>query len=161
MATLEELWSRSDVVVEGVIEGEEPADYASGERTAVNTMYDLRVTILYKHSALARTETPVIKVRRQGGTRDRGDHVETALPTNYPMFERGETYILFLKTRTWVPPATQVGTYYSEATYGPDSAFRVEGTSVSTAGISQLARALSAPDAESLRRRLLKVAAGQ
>jgi hypothetical protein len=43
VATFQELWQRSDVVVEGVIAGARPADYMLRDSLLIHTMYDVRV----------------------------------------------------------------------------------------------------------------------
>jgi hypothetical protein len=152
--SFEELWSRSNVVLEGLIESERPADYMVRGTSLVHTMYDVRVLAVYKTSERLSRET-IIQVRRRGGTRDVGDRIEAHVADNFPLFTQGERYIMFLRETEWVQPSPYQGVYYYGTTYdGPDSFFQVHGSVISTHAKTLLARSLAAINSDALRAQL-------
>jgi hypothetical protein len=153
VATLDELWANSTIVVEGAIEAERPADRVVGGIFDVRTTYEVRVIEVFKGAP--RLNAATIPVRRRGGIRDRGDRIEHHVPVDYPLFKAGERYLLFLRQREWSRATPEPGLYYNETTSGPDSVFQVTpAPTLQTPGKSRLSRALAAQDAEAFRRRL-------
>lgn len=153
LGSLEALWSKADIVVEGVIEGDHPADYNDPVHS-VNTMYAVRLLEVFKPSASVTAGTQTIQVRRTGGTRDEGDRIVNYFPDNYALFKRGERYVMFLTQHEWVPPVPYVGTYFTETTKGPDSIFRVTPDGLTTFGQSSLSSQLKVLPPAALRARL-------
>ena len=162
LATLDELWSMSDIVVEGIIGGSYAADYQLTRTTVVNTMYELNLSTVYKASADVRPGTPSVVLRRVGGTREFADRIEKSVPTNYPLFEAGERYILFLKRREWTPApgVPYTGIYYTETTQGPDSVFRVLSAGLAAPGRSALTDQLQQMNVEAFRNQLRRLERG-
>ena len=161
-ADFKSLWSRSDVVIEGVIEGERPADYDLRGTLVVNTMYDVRVVEVYKASNFVSGSSASIQVRRQGGIRDLGDRIEEHVPDNFPLFKRGGRFIMFLRETEWVQPSPHQGRYYYGTTYGgPDSFFQVHPSSVSTSARTLLAQSTVAERPEALRNKLRQAGGGK
>jgi hypothetical protein len=157
LATLEELWAKSDVVVEGIIQKEEPGEVTTRDGSILYTFYDVRLVAVYKTSPRVSAGATTIRMRRRGGVRDRGNHIEAQLSENYPLFKLGERYLLFVRQSREDGPQ---GLYYYETTYGPDSAFEVQGSSISSKGKSSLARSMSG-DIEALRNQLRRLRGGQ
>lgn len=161
VATFEELWAGSTLVVDGVVEAERPADREVAGILDVRTTYVVRVTEVFKGSGVLKGQ-PTIPVRRRGGIRDRGERVEHHSPVNYPLFKAGERYILFLRQQEWSAATPEPGIYYNETTYGPDSVFQVTAESrLQTPGRSRLSQALAAQDAEALRKALRRAGKSQ
>lgn len=157
VGSLEALWSISDLIVEGVVGNDRPADYGTAP-VRVNTMFDVHISEVFKGSRTPGTKT-VIQVRRSGGRRDEGDKVVNHVQDGYPLFQRGERYILFLTRHEWVPPAKHTGIYYADATKTSDSAFRI-GADLKVAGTgkSGLSQSLRSTPLEILRRNLRAMA---
>lgn len=162
LGTLKELIDRSDLIVEGTIGDGHATDY--GDWPYIFTTYDFVVSAIFKSSnKLSEPVRPsgTIQVRRWGGERERSDHVDAYIADNYPAFKRGDRVLLFLRTRTWAPPAPYVGTYFTETTYGPDSVFYVGNGPVRPWGNSRLSKNLALPSANDLRSELSRLAGGR
>src|SRR5262245_47980629 len=100
-ATFEELWSRADVVVEGIVGDDSPTDYSVNGLRMVYTMYGVQIASVYKRSQRVTEQTTSIEVRRRGGIRDTGAELEIHEADNFPLFKRGERYIMFLREHEW------------------------------------------------------------
>src|SRR5436190_9775595 len=74
-ATLEELWNRSDVVIEATVRADRPSDITEGSGTLVFTAYDVTILTVFKSDHRVSSAGKSIAVRRGGGVRDRGDHI--------------------------------------------------------------------------------------
>ena len=160
--SLEELWRRSTIVVEGVVAGDgRPVDYQVGSVTMVMTMYDIDVLTVYKASSFVASAGTSIQVRRLGGERDRGDHIEATVQADYPLFNRGERYILFLRQQEWSDKVPYSGVYHNGTTSGSDSAYQVVDGRLSTHANTAFARGIQAGGGDGLRNRLLSLAAGK
>jgi hypothetical protein len=125
VGTFSELWSLSDVIIEGIVEGDRETDYQL-PAPQITTTYDVRILEVFKSSAEVTTTTALIPVRRQGGIRDRN--------------------ILFLVKREWVRPAPYTGLYFTEATRTADSVFKVTDSGLSTSGRARLSQSLVAAE---------------
>ena len=159
--TFEELWSRSDVVIEGTIEGAKPADYVVRGTQLVHTMYDVRILAIYKVSKHLTAETGTIHVRRRGGIRDVGPQLEAHVADTFPLFNQGERFIMFLRETEWVQPSPHEGIYYYGTTYdGPDSFVKVDSSGLRTSAQTGLARSMVAMSPEALRGQLRRAAGG-
>lgn len=122
-ASWDELWNRADIVVEGIIQAETALD---GSFTA----YELQLVEVYKGDSQIATNTPSISVTRMGGVRDKGSHIEKRVEEGFPLFERGEHYILFLQ-------ALSNGRY----TLSAEGAFLITPSSVQPRGRSSIGQA--------------------
>ena len=145
VGTFAELWTLADVIVEGIVLGDRATDYQL-PAPQITTTYDVRILEVFKASTEVTAATAMIPVRRQGGIRDRGDRIVIREPDDYPLFKRGERYILFLAKREWVPPAPHTGVYYTEATRTPDSVFKVTESGLVTSGRTRLSQSLVATE---------------
>jgi hypothetical protein len=160
-ATFEELWSSSDVVIEGIVEGEQPADYDLRGTQRINTMYTVRIVARYRVGKHLTSETESIRVRRRGGIRDVGTHLEAHFGDTFPPFKQGEHYVMFLRETEWYPnsPHNHQGIYYYGTTYeGPDSFLKVESSGLRTSARTQLAKTMAALSLEALRGQLRRAA---
>ncbi len=121
-ASLDELWSSGNVVVEGIIQAAEPIDSSFTE-------YLVQVVEVFKADLQVRPTASAIAVTRMGGVRDKGTHIERRVERGFPLFEVGERYILFLN-------ATQNGRY----TLSAEGAFLVSRTTVQPRGRGDVTR---------------------
>jgi hypothetical protein len=161
VGSLAVLVAASDLIVEGVVGDEAPADY--GDWPDVYTMYEVQVVTVLKTSPKVTMPVPVggsIALRRWGGERDRGNRIDAYVADNYPLFARGQRLILFLRARRWAPPAPYTGMYFTETTYGPDSVFEVTSNQLRALGKSQLSRDVGGRAAGSLRGSISRLAGG-
>lgn len=125
--TLNEMVLKADAVILGRITGARPYDkHIPGlAHPRVKTLWTFRVgEVLHfkgSHEGLAE-----IYIEREGGERDRGKHIVRELQPEFPPFELGQQYVLFLERAgdLWWPA------------YGPDSAFRLSPTGVIPMGAS-------------------------
>lgn len=160
--SFQDLWKRSDVVIEGVIEGEEPGDYTSGGKLRVHTMHHVRVLAAFKTTGRLTGASSVIKVRRAGGRRDLADRVEVHTVLGFEPFKIGDRYFMFLRETEWVQPAPHSGVYYYGTTYsGPDSFYRVEASSLLTSSRTATAAQLASLDPEQFRAQLRRAGGGK
>jgi hypothetical protein len=151
-ANLDELWLKSDLVVEGAILAEHPLDVAlrPGDMPIVFTVYDVQVQEQFKQDQSREEKQPIVHVRVRGGIRDRGSYLDSYLPDRHPMFQRGEHYILFLR---------HLDDLYVQTTGGDDSAFAVAGQSIRSHGRSLLSSSLNSLNLESFRSKLRRLGA--
>jgi hypothetical protein len=158
-ATFEELWSRSDVVIEGIVEKEQPADYVVRGTALVHTMYDVRLVEIYKLSKHLTKQTDSIQVRRRGGVRDVGSQVEVHAADTFPLFKQGERYLMFLRETEWAQSSPYQGIFYYGTTYdGPDSFLKAEPSGFRSSAQTSLARSMGAMSLEALRDQLRRSA---
>lgn len=135
--TLDELWERATIVVEGQVVSRRSANetftpqrsYPPGPIepiTMARTDYVIRVNRVLKSDAVVTQNKASIIVRRLGGTVDRGEYVEEIEDRDFAKFKDQGRYLLFLQ------PAR--GTVASDAVYfpvvGADSAFELLGDRV-------------------------------
>jgi hypothetical protein len=157
--SLQDLWSQSDVVVEGTIENSAPADLVVQGRSLVYTMFELRLSDVFKGGAPSIQPGGILRVRRLGGLRDKGDHFEDVVPSRYPLFKASEKYVLFM--RRGGAEARAQGIYYYETSNGPDSVYRISNDEVSSHSQSDVATALAGQRAIGLRNTLRRLAGGR
>ena len=128
--TLDQVFALSPLVVEAVIEAERPADDVR-ERpgrppvTRVATAFDLRILEVFKAKQPVKAGE-IVEVRRDGGSRDRGTHIDRYTTTGHPMFEVGQRYILFLAGPT---PSGYYG-----VSLNAEGAFLINGNTVRALG---------------------------
>jgi hypothetical protein len=136
-ATLDGLWRQSDVVALIEVSQVTPDNrtYSTTDGTIVTlpkTLYASNVIELFKSVAI-----PVaLDIEAIGGKVDRGDHFEEEVNEQMPPLQVGGRYIAFLRNTPKQPT-------YLPATDDASSFYRVDGTSVTTDGKSELARTLA------------------
>ncbi len=146
------LLDRSHIVVEGVITNATPADElipgTDPPEYFIVTTYTVAVVTAFKSGTTSSPGGPLL-VTRPGGVRDRGDHIYRKVDSDFPLFEVGQRYLLFLKhlRRGEYAPA-----------FGPDSAFLITDGHVTTRGKGPLATQLARDSAESLRSAIIREA---
>jgi hypothetical protein len=148
--TLREAYAKADLVIDGVVTEAVPADLllrTTPRLEAVFTAYSLLIIEMYKSDA-ATTGAGTVRVIREGGIRDRGDHLERQEDPTFPLFEVGNRYIMFLV----ILPGRD-GEY--APMIGPDSAYRLDQQTLHTQGRSALAKAIGGGGYGALRRALL------
>lgn len=121
----DELWNEADIIVEGVVRSETPIDEAF-------TSYQIQLLEVYKPDFRTGPGSKAITVSRMGGVRDKGAYIEKRVEQGFPLFERGEQYILCLK-------ALGNGRY----TLGPEGAFLMTATDLKPRGLSEVGKAYS------------------
>jgi hypothetical protein len=89
-SSVDELWGLATIVVTGTI-ASDPEYVTMGHTTF--TRYELEVSEIFKGP----TALSHIAIQRPGGIIDRGTHLERHLNQNFPAFEKGEQYVLFLR----------------------------------------------------------------
>jgi hypothetical protein len=158
-ASIDELFDKSTVVVDGIITSERPADYAPPspdpkERVIplVQTSYSVRVTEFFKDSGAGRQSDVVIQMVLPGGRRDRGVFIEDYRDESLPTPVLGEEYILFLKLET----SSSQGSRFVPTMGFEESIFLVTRDRVVPRGASPLARSFSAALAASFKEVLRK-----
>lgn len=88
--SVDQLWNAATIVVSGTLtSGPEYVEIGGSPYTR----YQMSVDEVFKGSA----ELSSITVQRPGGIVDRGTHLERRVNQNFPPFEKGEQYILFLR----------------------------------------------------------------
>lgn len=153
-ATLVDLWNRSDIVIEGVVAAERPADVQ--EETGppiVFTEFEIDLKDVFKRDVALAASTRVIELRRLGGTREHADHVDVYETEGYPPFHRGQRFIMFLRRIK--------GNACIETTGGPDSVFEVHTRAIDSNGRSRLTESLLQLTDDELRSRLHRLGGGQ
>jgi hypothetical protein len=143
--TLDDLWSRADVVIEGTIARIIPADVDSPDsdppRSLLFTDYEIAIAEVFKSDSRTSRKSATLQIKRQGGTRDRGDHIYRRIQDGFAEFKQGERYIFFLDDLT--------RGYY--AVDSPDRAFLITSGGIKPRGESVLAETLSALPASAIR----------
>jgi hypothetical protein len=148
--TLREAYAKADLVVDGVVTEAVPADLllrTIPRLEAVFTAYSLLIIEMYKSDA-ATAGAGTVRVIREGGIRDRGNHVERQEDPTFPLFEIGNRYFMFL-----VSLPGRDGEY--APMMGPDSAYRLDQQTLHTRGRSVLAKAIGGGGYAALRQALL------
>jgi hypothetical protein len=163
-SSLPALWELSDLVVEGTIAGESPADFGRPPTIQnVHTVFAVRVLTVYKASGVAPAPQALIDVRLRGGTRELAERVIKYVPVDVPLLTGGGRYIMFLRAREW--PEGHSGHsdfHYFGATYsGPDSFYLVSGPAPSTAARTRVADSIAAMSVDSLRAELRRLGGGR
>jgi hypothetical protein len=118
--TPDELWNVADIIVEGIVRSETPIDDAF-------TAYHVQLLEVYKPDSRVSPGSQAITVSRMGGVRDKGAYIEKRVEQGFPLFERGERYILFLD-------ALGNGRY----TLGAEGAFLITPTALKPRGRSEI-----------------------
>lgn len=119
-ATLEDLVRVSKAVVFARVEstGHLKPKYGGPEnRRMLRTEYDLRLLDVLKTDDQALVPGDSIVVRRSGGEIDEGERVLRVVEPEFPLFSKGEEYILFLEK------GANDSAYM--VAYGPNGAFEV------------------------------------
>lgn len=133
-ATLEDFVQETTVVVFARVEntGRLKPKYGRENRRSLRTEYELRLLDVLKTDDQNLVAGESLLVRRSGGELDEGDRVLRVIDPDFPLFRKGEEYILFLEK-------TEDHSIYTVA-YGPNGAFEVtaDGT-VSPRGRSPMA----------------------
>jgi hypothetical protein len=137
----DELWNAASVVVDVTITSSQPLDVKTAKSVAEFTVYDALVFEVYKPSSQVKSAGSTIRVRRTGGDRDRGQHIERTVEDGFPPFQVGEQYTLFLREHV------ANGDIFYSALVGPDGAFKVNGNLLETHGKRELARDIAAKHA--------------
>src|SRR4029079_6226737 len=127
--TILDLWQASDVVIEGTVVARRPGPLAGGgDRQPEVLLFDVHATEVYKEKSNVKVPSTV-----QVRLLYRPTNIETGAQTeqqgNARLFDVGGTYVLFLR---------RSGDGYAETTGGPDSAFRLTESAVTTGGKSRL-----------------------
>jgi hypothetical protein len=132
--TLMQMGAQADAVARVIVNDGRSDDFfaaADVEVPFVATVYDVTIKeVLKPDSRLA--PGSVAPVWRIGGKRDKGDFIEITDEDDFPLFEPGEEYVLFLKWKESRRAYEIVG--------GPNGAFRLNGGNVSCSGTSPLAK---------------------
>lgn len=118
--TLEELVQTTKVVVLARVEntGRLKPKYSGPEnRRSLRTEYEFRLLDVLKTDDQNMVTGESLVVRRSGGEIDEGDRVLRVVDPEFPLFRKGEEYILFLEK-------TPNDSTYMVA-YGPNGAFQV------------------------------------
>ena len=147
--TLEDLWAAASIVIEGVIVAEEPTDLVRGGVVTPHTSFNVRVTEVFKPDKRVTQAGDLISVRRLGGDRDRGDHIERFVPDDFPQFRVGERYILFLRIHV-LPNAV----FYSTASLSAEAVFKLTGPAVESPGKRRISLELANRGPDGLRQLL-------
>ena len=137
--TLDDLWSQSDLVVEGVVEsvGRAPAP-ANARVNTLKTDYVFQLVTVFKPHSSLQSSARSITVRRFGGTVDQGSYIENHVQEGFPPFSVGQRYILFL-----IQNALKDPTHYIMLTEQGDAALLVTGSHVTSPGRGPGAKSLT------------------
>jgi hypothetical protein len=113
----------------------------------VFTAFDVTVLTVFKGDSTVTVPQGNIFVRRGGGVRDRGDHIDEYLSTEFPLFQQREQFIMFLR---FLPAAAA----YVGTTGGADSFFEVRTPNLNPRGKTTLSVSLGRLSDDELRARL-------
>jgi hypothetical protein len=101
--SIDQLWNAATIVVSGTLtSGPDYVEIGSSPYTR----YRMSVDEVFKGSA----ELSSVTVQRPGGIVDRGTHLERRINQNFPPFEKGEHYVLFLRQLSgdrYTPPTEE------------------------------------------------------
>lgn len=140
--SLPEMMNAAEAVARVRLERERPHDrqFAHEVGPRVMTLHTGVVLEVFKNDAThPLVEGEGIGVIRQGGRRDRGQHIEDVVQDGFPPFHHGE-YVLFLR---WHPDyAGWV------SAFGPDGAYAIEGAQVGSLGSRPVSKAQHGRPAE-------------
>jgi hypothetical protein len=130
--TLVQMRAQADAVARVIVNGGRPDDFFGAVVSVplVATVYDVTVKdVLKPDSRIA--PGSVAPVWRLGGKRE-GDYFELTDEDDFPLFESGEEYVLFLRWKESRRAFEIVG--------GPNGAFRLNEGNVICSGTSRLAK---------------------
>jgi hypothetical protein len=156
--SLEELWDKSAVVVDGRVvdvrpsnqtvtpTASLPAGAAVRPVTLVATDYVIQVHRVLKADDVVTTKATTVIVRRHGGTLDSGDYIAEMVDRHFAKFKPSGRYVLFLKRANATVASTPV--YFPVV--GPDSAFELHGNQVLPLGRAGASRQLAKYGADQL-----------
>jgi hypothetical protein len=147
--TLDDLWKDSAIVIEGVIVSQRPVDLVRSGTVTPHTSFDVRILEVFKGDARVTAPGGEVAVRRIGGDRDRGDHIERFVPDDYPQFQVGERYILFLSEHI-LPNEV----FYSTANVSAEGVFKIIGPGIESRGRRPIALQLANMGPDSFRQAL-------
>lgn len=131
--SLTEMWKQADAVAKVAI-GEDRADDAvvpGVPASIVATVYGVTVQEVLKPDSRIAAGS-VAYVWRMGGKRDKGDHIEHTEEDDFPLFKRGDEYVLFLKWNELRRAFEVVG--------GPNGTFRLSDGLVTSPGTFAVAK---------------------
>ena len=150
--SLEEMWKAADLVIDGVVAELTPADeQVPGQppQTLIATSYHVTVIEAFKTDSRWNPQDRTVVVTRIGGVRDRGNYLLKKFDPRFPLFDKGERYILFL-------------THLRRAEYapalGPDGAYQVTSAGIKARGAAAFAKQLEALSFSDVRLTLLRLA---
>lgn len=128
--TIDQLWSRATAVVDGDVVAAMPYEEARPTPPPrVITAFGTKIRTIYKRGPEPGFEVgSTIRLVIQGGTIDRGSHVEEVVDERFPLPVVGGRYILFL-----------INTRPTESNFGiisADGVFRIEGDRIHPVGAS-------------------------
>ena len=127
--TQNEMILAADAVVVGQIAGSRPNDQEYGGRPMVKTVWTLKVREVLHFNGTGSLPDEIF-IEREGGERDRGSHVERVIQPQYPAFQVGQEYVLFLR---------KAGDSMWWSAFGPSSAYRLSRGRVEALGSSRIA----------------------
>jgi hypothetical protein len=113
----------------GQIAGSRPNDQEYGGRPMVKTVWTLKVREVLHFNGTGSLPDEIF-IEREGGERDRGSHVERVIQPQYPAFQVGQEYVLFLR---------KAGDSMWWSAFGPSSAYRLSRGRVEALGSSRIA----------------------
>ena len=133
----------ADAVVRGRMVGKQPVNARTGAvRGREMTANHLQVIEILHNFAKHQVEPGVLNILRPSGDFDRGSHIERAHQVDFPEFQPGHEYLVFLYWNEaldgWVPA------------YGPDSVFDLTSNRPIPFGSSKVATALAAKSSSEL-----------
>lgn len=115
LATLNETWLATDLIVRGRVLGSGPMDKQIGSRGAlVRTAQRVKVLDVFRAPQGTDGEAGELIFLQSGGERDRPDHIQRVVREGFPLLQPGREYVLFL--------AKAEGGAWGSA-YGPDGVF--------------------------------------
>jgi hypothetical protein len=156
--SLEELWDKSAVVIDGRVVDVRPsnqpvkpaASLPAGASvrpvTLVSTDYVIQVHRVLKADDVVTSKAATVIVRRIGGTMDSGDYIAEMVDRRFAKFKAQGRYVLFLKRAN--ATAASIPVYFPVV--GPDSAFELHGNQVLPLGRAGASRQLANYGAEQL-----------
>jgi hypothetical protein len=160
-SSIDELWRLSDTVIEGVIEGDRPANHVAGDAEIAHTMYVVRVIEVFKANP-SRPIGQTILIRRVGGTVEKPDVIEVHERSDEPRLRAKDRIIAFLKQSTVnLPPPNDQQFYVGTSLDSPDSFVKVDTGKSASHGKSVAAREMSQMSAPDLRADLRRRGGGR
>ena len=136
--TLDELWERAAVVIDGRVVDVRPANETftptvaipagapSQPVTRAQTDYVIEVRRVLKSDGVVTSDTATVTVRRSGGRVDRGEYIAEYGDSTFAKFKNRGRYVLFLEPAKGKQPS---GPFYLPVV-GADSAFEMLGDRV-------------------------------
>lgn len=134
--SLREMALDADAVVRGRLLGGSPND----RNNEVFTAFKLKVDEILHAFGGRRVDPSEIVILRRTGDRDRGSYVERTVQENFPAFELGHEYVMYLAwnepLKAWVPA------------FGPDSVLDITKGVIESAGRANITSAQRGRSAE-------------